>query len=216
MFGFSINTLTLLAMVLAIGLVVDDAIVVLENIYRHIEDGMKPFEAALKGIARDRLRRRRHDADAGRGLCAGRLHDRPHRRLFTEFALTLAGAVIVSGFVALTLSPMMCSKLLRTRAARLVYRASSAAGTRLTERLPRLSARCGMRRGWCCWCSLRSRRFAVALPQLPSELSPVEDRGEVIGFGIAPEGATLGYTDDYAGDRGASTEAGPEVERASW
>jgi multidrug efflux pump len=72
--GFSINTLTLLALVLAIGLVVDDAIVVLENIYRHIEEGMKPFAAAFKGAARDRLRGGGDDHHAGRGVRAGGLH----------------------------------------------------------------------------------------------------------------------------------------------
>ena len=78
-FGFTINTLTLLALVLAIGLVVDDAIVMLENIYRHIEEGMPPIEAALHRQPRDRLRRHRDDAHAGRGVRAARLHDRPHR-----------------------------------------------------------------------------------------------------------------------------------------
>ena len=76
----AINTLTLLAMVLAIGLVVDDAIVVLENIYRHIEDGMKPVGGGDQGHPGDRLRRHRDDADAGRGLRAGRVRARPHRQ----------------------------------------------------------------------------------------------------------------------------------------
>ena len=74
--GFTINTLTLLAMVLAIGLVVDDAIVVLENIYRHIEDGMEPMRGGAQGQQGDRLRGHRDDAHAGRRLRAGRLHDR--------------------------------------------------------------------------------------------------------------------------------------------
>lgn len=111
--GFSINTLTLLALVLAIGLVVDDAIVMLENIYRHIEDGMEPFAAAIKGAR-----------EIGFAIIAmtltlvavyAPLAFTPGRtgRLFVEFALALAGAVLVSGFVALTLSPMMCSLLLR-------------------------------------------------------------------------------------------------------
>ena len=78
--GFSVNTLTLLAMVLAIGLVVDDAIVVLENIYRHIEDGMKPVAASIRGIARDRLCRRRDDADPGRRLRAGGVRAWPDRQ----------------------------------------------------------------------------------------------------------------------------------------
>ena len=111
--GLSVNTLTLLAMVLAIGLVVDDAIVVLENIYRHIEDGMKPFEAAITGA------REIGFAVIAMTLTLAAVYApiafTPGRtgRLFLEFAITLAGAVIVSGFVALTLTPMMCSKLLR-------------------------------------------------------------------------------------------------------
>ncbi len=111
--GFSINTLTLLALVLAIGLVVDDAIVVLENIFRHIEEGMKPVEAAFQGIreigfAVIAMTLTLAAVYAPVAFTTGRIG-----RLFVEFALTLAGAVIVSGFVALTLSPMMCSRLLR-------------------------------------------------------------------------------------------------------
>ncbi|MBK2243131.1 efflux RND transporter permease subunit [Francisella tularensis] len=110
--GFSINLLTLLAMILAIGLVVDDAIVVLENIYRHIEEGMEPFAAAIKGA--------REIANpvilmtltlivvyAPIGMMGGFTG-----QLFTEFAYSLAGAVLISGIVAYTLSPMMCSKVL--------------------------------------------------------------------------------------------------------
>ena len=111
--GFTINILTLLALVLAIGLVVDDAIVVLENIFRHIEEGYTPFQAALKGV------REISFAVVAMTLTLAAvfapLAFTPGRtgRLFSEFALTLAGAVLVSGFVALTLTPMMCSKLLR-------------------------------------------------------------------------------------------------------
>jgi len=112
-FGFTINTLTLLAMVLAIGLVVDDAIVMLENIHRHIEEGMPPFQAALQG-----------SREIGFAIVAMTLtlvavyvplafSTGRTGQLFIEFALTLAGAVLVSGFVALTLSPMMASRLLR-------------------------------------------------------------------------------------------------------
>ena len=112
-FGFSINTLTLLALVLAIGLVVDDAIVMLENIYRHVEEGMPPVKAALLGsreigFAVIAMTITLAAVYAPIGFMTGHTG-----RLFTEFAWTLAGAVIVSGFVALTLSPMMCSKLLQ-------------------------------------------------------------------------------------------------------
>ena len=99
LFGFSINTLTLLALVLAIGLVVDDAIVVLENIYRHIEDGMEPVKAAMQGRQRNRVCSGGHDADTGCGLCPLAFTPGRTGRLFAEFALALAGAVVVSGFV---------------------------------------------------------------------------------------------------------------------
>ena len=112
-FGFSINTLTLLALVLAVGLVVDDAIVMLENISRHVEHGMPPIEAAIRGareitFAVVAMTITLAAVYAPIGFQTGRTG-----RLFTEFAWTLAGAVLISGFVALTLSPMMCSKLLR-------------------------------------------------------------------------------------------------------
>ena len=111
--GYSINLLTLLALVLGIGLVVDDAIVVVENIHRHIEDGMTPFDAAIKGaheIALPVIAMTITLAAvyAPIGFVAG-----VTGALFREFAFTLAGAVIVSGFIALTLSPMMCSRLLK-------------------------------------------------------------------------------------------------------
>jgi len=110
--GYSINLLTLLAMVLAIGLVVDDAIVVVENIYRHLEEGLDGFNAAIKG-AREiampivSMTITLAAVYAPIGFMSGLTG-----ALFSEFAFTLAGAVIVSGIIALTLSPMMCSKLL--------------------------------------------------------------------------------------------------------
>ena len=111
--GYSINLMTLLALVLAIGLVVDDAIVVVENIHRHIEQGMRPFDAALIGareilypiIAMTITLAAVYAPIAFVSGLTG--------ALFREFALTLAGAVIVSGVIAVTLSPMMCSKLLK-------------------------------------------------------------------------------------------------------
>jgi multidrug efflux pump len=113
LFGFSINTLSLLAMVLAIGLVVDDAIVMLENIYRHIENGMKPLDAAFKGSREIAFAIVAMTITLSAVYLPFAFSTGRSGRLFVEFALTLAGAVLVSGFVALTLSPMMCSKLLR-------------------------------------------------------------------------------------------------------
>lgn len=112
--GFSVNLLTLLALVLAIGMVVDDAIIVVENIHRHIEDGMAPGEAALVG-ARElggpivAMTITLVAVYAPIGLLGGLTGT-----LFVEFAFTLAGSVLISGIVALTLSPMMCSKLLKS------------------------------------------------------------------------------------------------------
>jgi len=200
MFGFSINTLTLLALVLAIGLVVDDAIVVLENIYRHIEEGMPRRQAAFQGareigFAVVAMTITLAAVYAPVAFMTGRTG-----KLFVEFALTLAGAVLVSGFVALTLSPMMCSLLLKQeekhgRSFVLVENFLHA----LTDGYRRLLA-VSLKRRW-----IVIAAFAVAsiscvflLRALKSELAPVEDRGIVLGVFVGPEGATLDYTDKYA------------------
>ncbi|KXU39439.1 acriflavine resistance protein B [Ventosimonas gracilis] len=111
--GYSINLLTLLAMVLAIGLVVDDAIVVVENIHRHIEEGKTPFDAALQGAREIAVPVISMTITLAAVYAPIGLLEGLTGALFKEFALTLAGAVVISGIVALTLSPMMCSKLLR-------------------------------------------------------------------------------------------------------
>ena len=111
--GFSINLLSLLAMVLAIGLVVDDAIIVVENVHRHINEGAKPFDAALQAarelagpiIAMTVVLLAVYAPIAFQGGLTG--------ALFIEFAFTLVGTIIISTIVALTLSPMMCAKLLK-------------------------------------------------------------------------------------------------------
>ncbi|WP_431858460.1 efflux RND transporter permease subunit [Azospirillum sp.] len=200
LFGFSINTLTLLSMVLAIGLVVDDAIVMLENIFRHVEEGMPPFQAALKGskeigFAVVAMTITLAAVYAPIGFMTGRTG-----RLFTEFALTLAGAVIVSGFVALTLSPMMCSKLLKHQTKHnIFYNLIEAFLNGLTN-----GYRAVLR------LSLKARPLVLIVGALvagaswwlfnniKSELAPVEDRGTIVGIAIAPEGSTLDYTQKYA------------------
>ncbi|MBO9356629.1 MMPL family transporter [Bordetella petrii] len=196
LFGFSVNTLTLLAMVLAIGLVVDDAIVVLENIFRHVEDGMPPRQAAFQGskeigFAVVAMTLTLVTVYAPLAFATGRTG-----RLFIEFALTLAGAVLVSGFVALTLTPMMCSVLLRHQ--------------------PRHNRWYNLVEGWLeglgrgyrrvLGLALRHRAVVVVAGLLvasasgvlfavvKSELAPVEDRGVIFGTVSAPEGATLNYT----------------------
>ncbi len=199
-FGFSVNTLTLLAMVLAIGLVVDDAIVVLENIYRHIEDGMKPVQAAIKGsreigFAVIAMTLTLAAVYAPIAFTPGRTG-----RIFLEFALTLAGAVIVSGFVALTLTPMMCSRLLK----------HNPKPNRLFVVIE--NAFLAFERGYgaILRASLKARWLVVLVAlgvagmsvhyftRLPSEHAPIEDRGILQVRGSAPEGATLAYTGRYA------------------
>ncbi|HZX31194.1 MAG TPA: efflux RND transporter permease subunit, partial [Rhodocyclaceae bacterium] len=186
--GFTINTLTLLALVLAIGLVVDDAIVVLENIFRHIEDGMPRMQAALQGakeigFAVVAMTLTLAAVYAPVAFMTGRTG-----KLFIEFALTLAGAVLVSGFVALTLSPMMCSQLLRHEEK---HGKAFVAIERFLEWLTdgyRHVLAASLKRRW-----LVLVGFAVVagacvglLNLLKSELAPVEDRGVIIGAFLGP------------------------------
>ncbi len=197
--GFSINTLTLLSLVLAIGLVVDDAIVVLENIFRHIEEGLEPFQAALKGAQEISF------AVVAMTLTLAAVYAplafTPGRtgRLFSEFALTLAGAVIVSGFVALTLTPMMCSKLLRHNPApnrfdRGMERALVALGNGYGRAL-----RWALARRWIVVLVMAGAAAGSAwlFKGAKSELAPLEDRGVVLATVNAPDGATLEYTARY-------------------
>lgn len=113
MVGFTINILTLLAVVLAIGLVVDDAIVVLENIYRHIEEGMEPWAASVRGIKEIQFSVIAMTLTLVAVYAPITLSSGIVGKLFTEFAVTLAFTVLISGFVALVLTPMLCSRLLR-------------------------------------------------------------------------------------------------------
>ena len=219
--GFTINTLTLLALVLAIGLVVDDAIVVLENIYRHIEEGMDPFSASIKGakevsFAVVAMTLTLVAVYAPLAFTPGRTG-----RLFIEFALALAGAVAVSGFIALTLSPMMCSLLLKHNPNPSWFDRSMEAVlngiTRVYSGALRWLVSTGYDRA-------RTQRGVGArlkrivfntrwlvivvmvicagviyqlLPNMKRELSPLEDRGQVLAVITAPDGATLEYTNRY-------------------
>ncbi len=200
LFGFTINTLSLLAMVLAIGLVVDDAIVMLENIYRHIENGMAPMKAALTGSREIAFAIVAMSITLAAVYLPFAFSTGRSGKLFIEFALTLAGAVIVSGFTALTLSPMMCSKLLRHEPrhgalfdfGERVLRALDRGYHGLLDRL--------LSRQWIVLGTAAGIIAAMSLffLSLPEELAPAEDQGIIIGFGSAPEGATIEYTDRYA------------------
>ena len=197
--GFTINTLTLLALVLAIGLVVDDAIVVLENIFRHIEEGLAPFQAALKGVKEISF------AVVAMTLTLAAVYAplafTPGRtgRLFVEFALTLAGAVIVSGFVALTLTPMMCSKLLRHNPSPTRFdRGMEAVLVALTQRYT-AALRFALVQKWIVLMVMAAAAAASwwLFSTAKSELAPIEDRGVIVANVNAPDGATLDYTARY-------------------
>ncbi len=194
--GFSVNTLTLLAMVLAIGLVVDDSIVVLENIYRHLEAGMSRLDAALLGAREIAFAVIAMTITLAAVFAPLAFQTGRTGRLFIEFALALAGAVLVSGFVALTLSPMMCSKLLKheTRHSR-IYEITERWFQRLIEGYRRALDFALHHRTYVVVAAVAIGSCSVALGfVLRQELSPTEDRGVVFGFVSAPEGSTVRYT----------------------
>ena len=202
--GFTINILTLLALVLAIGLVVDDAIVVLENIHRHMEMGKSRRKAALDGTR-----------EIGFAVIATTMAlvavflpisflTGSVGQLFSEFGICIAVAVVISSFVALSLSPMLCSRMLRPQGGTEENR-----GWWISRLFDAFFT--GLNRGYAAVLGsvLRMRWLMVAVAialagacahlfgLLPSELVPVEDRGIGFGIVIAPEGATLDYTDHY-------------------
>jgi len=212
--GYSINLLTLLALVLAIGLVVDDAIVVVENIHRHIEEGMVPFDAALKG-AREisvpvvSMTITLAAVYAPIGFVSGLTG-----ALFREFAFTLAGAVIVSGIIALTLSPMMCSRLLTSelssgRFVRFLDRRFEGLKRRYQRRLTR---------------SLNFRPVTVLVlvgvivatglmyATAPKELAPEEDQGILFNLVKTPPAANLDYLEQVTGHLYEVFKSVPEKE----
>jgi len=210
--GFSVNTLTLLAMVLAIGLVVDDAIVVLENIYRHIENGMQPVAASLRGIkeigfAVIAMTMTLAAVYAPVAFAPGRTG-----RLFLEFALTLASAVVVSGFVALTLTPMMCSRLLKHTEHGRFFSAVERGFVAFEEGYRRaVSGALRIRYLVAALALVVAGLSGVLFVNLRSELAPTEDRGVIQVRGEAPEGATLAYTERYANQVSALIGEVPEA-----
>ncbi len=198
-FGFSINVLTLLALVLAIGLVVDDAIVVLENIYAKIEEGMPLMQAGLEGT------REIFFAVVATSISLvviftpiifmGGLTG----QLFQEFGLVIAGAVAISSFVALTLTPMLSTRLLKQHDEKpWIYRVTEPYFQRLTAAYRR-SLQSFMQYRWVAFvimggCAVLIGGFYFTLPQ---ELAPLEDRGLLRVFATGREGATYEYMSQY-------------------
>lgn len=212
--GFSINVLTLLGIVLAVGLVVDDAIVMLENIHRHIEEGMKPMDAAFLGAKEIGFAVIAMTITLAAVFLPLLFLTGRSGQLFIEFAMTVVAAVFVSGFVALTLTPMMCSRLFKAHEKHGAFYA-------MTERFFN-----GMNNGYQSMLrGILRMRWAVILvffvaigaaywlfSQLKSELSPVEDRGTFMAFVIAPEGSTMQYTDKYMHAVEEIAKSVPEIE----
>jgi multidrug efflux pump len=209
--GFSVNILTLLALVLAIGLVVDDAIVMLENIHRRIEEGMGSVEAAFAGSREIAFAVVAMTLTLAAVFAPLAFMSGNTGRLFSEFALAVSCAVLVSGFVALSLTPMMCSRLL------LAHAGGPAEGKGLWDGFV------GLYQAGLLGC-LRVRWLVVLVlvlvalsavwlfKGLRAELSPVEDRGVIFSVISAPEGATMDYTDGYARQIESFLAAVPEIE----
>lgn len=199
-FGYSINILTLLAMVLAVGVVVDDAIVVLENIFRHVEAGMSPMDAALKGVKEITTAVLAITVALVAVFLPIAFQSGSTGVLFREFAVATAGSVVISAFVALTLTPTLCARILRHSPEKhgRVYQALESFFTSLERRYSRML-------GW----SVRHKVTVVVVAllsflatwglyqKLPKEFLPDEDKGYVLMLLFAPEGATSEYTDRY-------------------
>ncbi len=212
-FGFTINLLTLLAIVLSVGLVVDDAIVVVENVERHLRAGRTPYESAILG-ARElvgpiiAMTLTLAAVYAPIGLQGGLTGS-----LFREFAFTLAGAVLISGVVALTLSPMMSAKLLTADAEHHWLPAHINAGFEKVRSLYGrilsnvLSARSAVYAVWIV--------LTLLVPLLwmfsPQELAPAEDQGVIFGIVDAPSNATLDQTSQFTAAANKAFMSEPET-----
>ncbi|THD85190.1 multidrug efflux protein [Aliigemmobacter aestuarii] len=213
--GYSINLLTLLAMVLAIGLVVDDAIVVVENIHRHIDEGMTPTKAAIRGMKEITGPVVAMTITLAAVLSPLAFTGGLTGALFTEFALTLAGSVIISGIVALTITPAM--------SARILHEGEPGRFQRIVDRSLNWFA------GW------YERRVSSSLDYRPvtmlmvvtllgvtgfmfintsSELAPEEDNGALFAIMNGPRYATLDYTDAFTQEVGRRTAGIEEVKTA--
>ncbi|RRJ84645.1 MexW/MexI family multidrug efflux RND transporter permease subunit [Aestuariirhabdus litorea] len=210
--GYSINLLTLLAMVLAVGLVVDDAIVVVENIHRHLEEGLSPFDASIKGAREIALPVISMTITLAAVYAPIGFMGGLTGKLFSEFAFTLAGAVLISGVIALTLSPMMCAKLLRHDSN------SSGLAHRLDVLFEKL--RQGYHRQLHSVLNYRPVTLLMTLAVLlsipflylftKSELAPTEDQSIIFISAKAPKYANLDYLNRYTEDYQAIFEKFPE------
>lgn len=199
--NFSINVLTLLAIVLAISLVVDDAIVVLENIFSRIEEGESPLEASKNGAQEILMAVVSTTVVLAAVFLPVLFLPGITGRLFREFGIVLAGSVLISAFVSLTLTPMMCSRLLKKQQHNWFYRKTEPFFESITTGYRR-SLETFLQRRWMAWALVAMTGVGIwfFMKALPSELAPVEDRNRVAINATAPEGASFEYMDAYMND----------------
>ena len=218
--GFSINILTMLALVLAIGIVVDDAIVVLENIHRHIEKGMEPMDAAFKGMKEITFAVIATTVALVAVFAPLAFQSSTTGRLFVEFAVAIVGAVIVSTFVALSLTPMMAARILKPSSKKQGFLVRSFEATlhfitrlykSILQGLLDLSviARLGIL-GMLAVLLLFASQLLYT--NLEGDFLPEEDKGRLFCFVIAPEGSTSEYTDRMLKQMEQILSETPEVE----
>lgn len=214
--GFTINILTLLAIVLAIGLVVDDAIVVMENIYSKIEQGMSPLEAGFKGSNEIFFAVIATTVALVAVFFPIVFLQGTTGRLFREFSIVITGAVIISSFVALTFTPMISTKLLKRNVTdNWFYRKTEPFFTALTD-FYRDCLNRFMHLRWLAPLILIGAGVVIWLlwQFTPSEMAPLEDRSNIRVVSTAPEGATFEYMDRYANELSAYIEQEvPEQEK---
>ncbi len=191
--GFSINVLTLLGLVLAIGLVVDDAIVVLENIYKKVEEGMNPVQAAFAGSKEIYFAVISTTITLAAVFMPIIFMGGISGQLFKEFAIVVSGSVLVSAFVALTLSPMLSAYLLKkSEKPNWLYRKTEPFFIGLNRRYATVLKKF-MKVRWLAWVFLLVATVLIYVTgkKLPSELAPVEDRSNMSLIAIAPEGVSF-------------------------
>lgn len=206
--GFTINVLTLLAIVLSIGLVVDDAIVMMENIYVKIEQGMTPYEAGMKGSNEIFFAIIATTITLIAVFIPIVFLEGMTGRLFREFSIVIAGAVAISSFVALTLTPMLSTKLLKTRHKRSkAYNFTEKFFVNLNN-IYRNSLAVFLNRKYISLLILIIAGFIIAglWMVIPAEMAPLEDRSQMNARITSPEGATYEYTYDYAESLAALAE----------
>lgn len=197
--GFSINVLTLLAIVLAIGLVVDDAIVVLENIYAKIESGQQPMMAGILGSKEIFFAVVATTAALVSVFMPILFLGGITGRLFREFGVVIAGAVMISSFVALSLTPMLSTKLLKKREKQNRFYAATEPFFIKMNKAYKNSLQSFMKRRWLAPLTILASGGLIYLlmSTLPQETAPLEDRSRVRMFAQAPEGASYEYMDNY-------------------